>query len=84
MLRVINSSSCSPELTSEDKLIWNEETDKNSYLLQTTKRVQDLSLLSGSGRESKGQETGEAQVQGLEVGKLSVSAVCFSPLGQVV
>lgn len=53
MLEVADSSSFSPELTSEDKLLRNEETDKNSSLpLPTTKRVlkklQDLSLLSGN------------------------------------
>jgi len=53
VLKVADSSSFSPELTSEDKLLWNEETDKNSNLpLPTMKRVlkklQDLPLLSGN------------------------------------
>lgn len=53
MLKVADSSSFSLELTSEDELLWNEETDKNSSLpLTTMKRVlrklQDLSLLSGN------------------------------------
>lgn len=52
MLKVADSSSFSPELTSEDKLPCNEERDKNSSLpFPTTKRLlkklQGLPLLSG-------------------------------------